>query len=146
VFSMMSRLSDNICTACRNIFVKDAIPQLYIDMSWDEPGHVIPSQDKRSILWNQTAEQVASNIASGCTMCETLRHYFQTRFLKSKLYDTTGDIKINIIISYLRITNFMLGIYPLEENGEAGEGWLSYKLAPRSGKTHISPTKAPECF
>jgi hypothetical protein len=91
---------------------------------------------------------VAEDIAKGCTMCKALHGYFMTGYLKSSLYDARGEIRLHIsYISYGPLDRFMVGIFPVDENGQSESGWLSYKLVPGSGKftVYCPPFVAVHC-
>jgi hypothetical protein len=111
------------CDTCSGIFVNDKVPAMYAKYSWKE-SHV-------HYLWHKTAQDLQSSIASGCSMCKALHRYFQIGYLKSHLYNRTGDIKL--CFAYIKLDKFMLGIFPEKEDAIPDYGWLSYQLAAASG-------------
>lgn len=84
--------------------------------------------------WRKTARKLHKSIAEGCPMCYYLRHRFEVGYLRSALYDSTGDVDLEMY--YLDIGEGqrpMLGIGLVD--GSPGHDWLSYKIAAVSGKS-----------
>jgi hypothetical protein len=123
----MALATSQSCDTCKQIFVNKSIPSAFIDK--DSLGKF--SVDDAAYSWRKSAQELQASINQGCSMCLTLQRYFQTGYLRSNLYDATGDIHLKF--SYMELSNkFTVGIYPLVPYEEYNTSWLSYMLAPAS--------------